>query len=62
MLASWATRTVSVNSRRCRSEAGISTTFQPFPLYLAAAGIYWGLSLAFERLQRHMERRLAFPH
>ncbi|CAN7169172.1 amino acid ABC transporter permease [Rhizobacter sp. LjRoot28] len=40
----------------------ISTTFQPFPLYLAAAGIYWGLSLAFERLQRHMERRLAFPH
>ena len=40
----------------------ISTTFQPFPLYVAAAGIYWALSLAFERLQRHMERRLAFPH
>jgi len=40
----------------------ISTTFQPFPLYLAAAGIYWVLSLAFERVQRWMERRLAFPH
>jgi len=40
----------------------ISTTFQPFPLYLAAAGIYWVLSLAFEQLQRLLERRLAFPH
>lgn len=40
----------------------ISTTFQPFPLYLAAAGIYWMLSLMFERVQRVMERRLAFPH
>lgn len=40
----------------------ISTTFQPFPLYLAAAGIYWALSLTFEALQRRMEKRLAFPH
>ncbi|MCM5682370.1 amino acid ABC transporter permease [Schlegelella sp. S2-27] len=40
----------------------ISTTFQPFPLYLAAAGVYWALSLLFERVQRLMERRLAFPH
>ena len=40
----------------------ISTTFQPFPLYLAAAGIYWVLSLAFEQVQRLLERRLAFPH
>jgi cystine transport system permease protein len=40
----------------------ISTTFQPFPLYLGAAGIYWVLSLLFERVQRFMERRLAFPH
>lgn len=40
----------------------ISTTFQPFPLYLAAAGVYWVLSLLFERVQRLMERRLAFPH
>jgi cystine transport system permease protein len=40
----------------------ISTTFQPFPLYLAAAAIYWVLSLAFEQVQRALERRLAFPH
>lgn len=40
----------------------ISTTFQPFPLYMAAAGIYWVLSLTFEQLQRWTERRLAFPY
>jgi cystine transport system permease protein len=40
----------------------ISTTFQPFPLYLAAAGIYWVLSVSFEQVQRRLERRLAFPH
>ena len=40
----------------------ISTTFQPFPLYLAAAGMYWVLSSSFEQVQRWMERRLAFPH
>lgn len=40
----------------------ISTTFQPFPLYIAAAGVYWVLSLAFEQVQRVLERRLAFPH
>ncbi len=40
----------------------ISTTFQPFPLYLAAALIYWALSLSFEQLQRWMEKRLAYPH
>lgn len=40
----------------------ISTTFQPFPLYIAAAAVYWVLSLAFEQVQRLLERRLAFPH
>ncbi|UXH79397.1 amino acid ABC transporter permease [Roseateles amylovorans] len=40
----------------------ISTTFQPFPLYMAAAGIYWVLSLSFEQLQRWMEKRLAYPN
>jgi L-cystine transport system permease protein len=39
----------------------ISTTFQPFPLYIAAAGVYWVLSLAFEQFQRLLEKRLAFP-
>lgn len=40
----------------------ISTTFQPFPLYIAAAGVYWVLSLSFEQVQRVLEKRLAFPH
>ena len=40
----------------------ISTTFQPFPLYMAAAGVYWLLSFSFEQVQRWMEKRLAFPH
>lgn len=40
----------------------IATTFRPFPLYLAAAVIYWCLSLVFERVQRVVERRLAYPH
>jgi len=40
----------------------ISTTFQPFPLYVAAAAVYWALSLSFEQAQRWMEKRLAFPH
>ena len=40
----------------------ISTTFQPFPLYLAAAAIYWVLSLSFEQIQRWMEKRVAYPY
>ena len=36
----------------------ISTTFQPFPLYLAAAGIYWAMSASFEKLQSKLEVRL----
>jgi len=40
----------------------ISTTFQPFPLYIAAAGVYWLLSLSFEQVQKGLEKRLAFPH
>jgi cystine transport system permease protein len=40
----------------------IATTFQPFPLYMAAAGIYWLLSLVFERVQKMLERRMGFPH
>jgi cystine transport system permease protein len=36
----------------------ISVTFRPLPLYIAAAVIYWLLSLFFEALQRRAERRL----
>ncbi|CAN7282376.1 amino acid ABC transporter permease [Pseudoduganella sp. LjRoot289] len=40
----------------------IATTFQPLPLYLAAAAIYWAMSLAFETLQRRAERHLNRAH
>ncbi len=36
----------------------IATTFRPLPLYIAAALIYWCMSLLFEALQRVLERRL----
>jgi cystine transport system permease protein len=40
----------------------IATTFQPLPLYLTAAAIYWLLSLLFEALQRRAEQRLNRAH
>lgn len=40
----------------------IAATFQPLPLYLAAAALYWGLSLVFEGVQRRAERRLNRAH
>ena len=40
----------------------IATTFRPLPLYIAAAAIYWCLSLLFEALQRRAERRLNRAH
>jgi L-cystine transport system permease protein len=53
---------IAVTELMLATKEMISTTFQPFPLYVAAAGIYWVLSLSFEQVQRRMERRLAFPH
>ncbi len=40
----------------------IATTFKPLPLYIAAALIYWCMSLGFEALQRVAERRLNRAH
>ena len=40
----------------------IATSFRPLPLYLAAAVIYWCMSLGFEALQRQAERRLNRSH
>lgn len=39
----------------------ISLTYQPLPLYLAAAAIYWLLSTALSALQRHIEHHLTLP-
>jgi cystine transport system permease protein len=40
----------------------IAATFRPLPLYLAAAALYWLMSLAFERLQAWQEKRLNRAH
>lgn len=34
----------------------IATTFQPLPLYMAAAAIYWVLSLGLEQVQGRLEK------
>ena len=39
----------------------IATTYQPLPLYLACAAIYWVLSTGLSALQRRIEKRLALP-
>jgi cystine transport system permease protein len=39
----------------------IATTYQPLPLYLAAAAVYWVLCSILEWVQRRFERRLALP-
>ncbi len=40
----------------------IATTFRPLPLYMAAAAVYWCLSLLFEAVQRRAERHLNRAH
>jgi cystine transport system permease protein len=40
----------------------VAATFRPLPLYIAAAAIYWCMSLAFESVQRRAERRLNRAH
>ncbi len=53
---------IAVSELMLATKEVIATTFQPFPLYVAAAGIYWVLSLGFERVQKWVETRLAYPH
>ena len=49
---------IAVNELMLATKEVIATTFQPFPLYLAAAAIYWAMSASFETLQRRLEARL----
>lgn len=39
----------------------IASTYQPLPLYLECAAIYWVLSTGLSALQRRIEKRLALP-
>lgn len=49
---------ITITELMVQTKEAIATTFRPLPLYLAAACIYWALSLSFEALQRQAERRL----
>ncbi|MEO7400864.1 MAG: ABC transporter permease, partial [Polaromonas sp.] len=49
---------IAVGELMLATKEVIATTFQPFPLYLAAAAIYWGMSASFETLQKKLETRL----
>ncbi|MEW4323836.1 amino acid ABC transporter permease [Chromobacterium vaccinii] len=53
---------ITVTELMLATKEVIAQTFQPLPLYLAAAAIYWALSALFERLQRHVENRLNLAH
>ena len=39
----------------------IAATYQPLPLYIGAAGIYWVLCHLLEAVQHWLEKRLALP-
>ena len=49
---------IAVSELMLTTREVIATTFQPFPLYLAAAAIYWAMSASFEGLQKKLEVRL----
>lgn len=49
---------IAVSELMLATKEVIATTFQPFPLYLAAAAIYWAMSASFETLQARLEKHL----
>lgn len=52
---------ITVTELMLATKEVIAETFQPLPLHLAAAGIYWLLSALFERVQKALENRLTAP-
>ncbi len=52
---------ITVTELMLATKEVIAETFQPLPLYLAAAGIYWLLSALFERVRKALENRLTAP-
>ncbi|MFC3108880.1 amino acid ABC transporter permease [Undibacterium arcticum] len=53
---------ITVTELMLATKEVIATSFRPLPLYLAAAAVYWCLSLCFEALQRRAERKLNQAH
>ena len=50
---------ITVSELMMATKDVIAQTFQPLPLYLMAAGIYWVMSALFEQVQKRLELRLA---
>jgi len=53
---------ITVTELMLATKEVIAQTFQPLPLYLAAAAIYWLMSAVFERVPRWVEARLELAH
>ena len=53
---------ITVTELMLATKEVIATSFRPLPLYIAAAGVYWVLSLCFEVVQRRLEKRLQKAH
>jgi cystine transport system permease protein len=53
---------ITVTELMMATKEVIATTFRPLPLYVAAALVYWCLGMAFEALQRRLEKRLQRSH
>ncbi|RXZ44801.1 amino acid ABC transporter permease [Crenobacter cavernae] len=53
---------ITVTELMLATKEVIAQTFQPLPLYLAAAALYWMLSASFERVQRRVEVKLEEAH
>jgi len=53
---------ITVTELMLATKEVIATSFRPLPLYIAAAAIYWALSLCFEVVQRRLEKRLQKAH
>ncbi|NWK78253.1 amino acid ABC transporter permease [Aquitalea sp. LB_tupeE] len=53
---------ITVTELMLATKEVIAQTFQPLPLYLGAAALYWVMSASFERLQKRVERKLDMAH
>lgn len=53
---------ITVTELMLATKEVIAVTFRPLPLYVAAAAIYWMLSLCFEALQHRLEKKLGKAH
>jgi cystine transport system permease protein len=53
---------ITVTELMLATKEVIATSFRPLPLYIAAACVYWALSLCFEMVQRRMEQHMQKAH